>query len=259
MRDILDRAGFEPQRIKTLTTPDETKPTAIIATLRQINPSPGDLVVFYFSGHGDQVRDLNGDEDDGMDEMLAGSSACLLDDDLRPVWVGYGPAVRIVMIVDACHAGSTFSIHDFAVNKDDGRRPAGEAINRTRSRRAERSRSLSAAEKEAQREEKFKRERTFERSRTALNQCVDIRTQRNEPYQMIYIGASRDPSTAIGLPSGGLFTLHMHDLVIADNSGGRNYKQLCLDIPSCQTGGMSYAEIGVVTEAFRNSTFLQIN
>jgi len=30
----------------------------------------GDLLFFQFSGHGGQTKDLNGDEDDGIDEVI---------------------------------------------------------------------------------------------------------------------------------------------------------------------------------------------
>ncbi len=198
MRDVLDRAGFESSRIKTLSTPAETTPAAIVATLRAVKPKPGDLVFFYSSGHGDQIKDISGDEDDGKDEVLVGSNACLLDDDLRPIWVEYGHEVRIVMVIDACHAGSTFSFQDFAVAKDDGRRPANERPNRTGNKRVEPSRPLTTTEKETQNKTTFQRERTFEQSQVALSGCVDERVLRNEPYQMIYISASRDPTTTFG-------------------------------------------------------------
>lgn len=265
MHDVLDRAGFASSRIKTLSAPAETTPAAIVAALRAIKPNPGDLVFLYFSGHGDQVKDISGDEDDGMDEVLVGSNACLLDDDLRPIWVEYGPEVRIVMVVDACHAGSTFSFQDFAVAKDDGRRPANERPDRTGNKRTEPSRPLTGAEKQAQRATKFQRERAFEQSRVALGNCLDERVQRNEPYQMIYISASRDPTTTLGGPSGGLFTINFTDLLLSENTQSanrRNYRQLCLDIPSCPltgAGGISYAEIGLVSNSFRNNFFLQIN
>lgn len=266
MRELLiDRIHFDPSRITTLTSSTQTTPTAILATLRQLKPAPNDLVLFYFSGHGDQIKDISGDEEDSLDEVLAGSNACLLDDDLRSIWIGYGHQVRIVMIVDACHAGSTFSIHDFAVTNDDGRRPAGERPNRTNRNREERSRPLTAAEKEAQKEVKFQRERTFERSRVSLGQCLDERILRNEPYQMIYISASRDPTTTNGDGAGGRFTINLTDLLLSDNANnpsGRTYRQACLDIPSCPVsgvGGISYAEIGIVSDSFRNSPFLQID
>lgn len=73
---------------------------------------PGDLVVFYYSGHGSQVPDFNGDESDGLDEVLLpydfqriGGHNIIIDDE-------FGVMLRklvnreVVVIIDACHAGT---------------------------------------------------------------------------------------------------------------------------------------------------------
>ena len=75
--------------------------------------SAGDLAVFYFSGHGTQVPDANGDEDDGKDEALlpydmtpdAGHNI-LLDDELGG-WLGKlaEQNVNVVVILDSCFSG----------------------------------------------------------------------------------------------------------------------------------------------------------
>jgi hypothetical protein len=36
---------------------------------------PGDLVRFYFAGHGSQAWDVNGDEEDGLDETARSRTA----------------------------------------------------------------------------------------------------------------------------------------------------------------------------------------
>ncbi len=77
----------------------------------------GDLAFFYFSGHGTQIPDQNGDEDDGMDEALcpydlvpvgAGSaveSRVILDDEMG-VLLRRLKGRDVVVFVDACHSGS---------------------------------------------------------------------------------------------------------------------------------------------------------
>lgn len=71
----------------------------------------GDQLFFSFSGHGTQVRDLNGDESDGKDEALCpvdyATAGFLIDDDLRRLLVEplpFGCSLRI--IADMCHSGS---------------------------------------------------------------------------------------------------------------------------------------------------------
>src|SRR5947209_6819646 len=62
--------GFRPENIHVLVDAQATR-AGIIRAFRDdlITPSrPGDTAVFEFSGHGQQVKDDNGDEADGMDE-----------------------------------------------------------------------------------------------------------------------------------------------------------------------------------------------
>lgn len=70
-----------------------------------------DMLVLYYAGHGTQVRDSNGDEKDGMDEVLCfvkpdGSKDFLLDDDVAETLAKCNPAVRILIVTDCCHAGT---------------------------------------------------------------------------------------------------------------------------------------------------------
>jgi len=72
MKQILTtRWGFSPDNIVILTEQAATR-AAILRELRRLvrESGPNDTVVFHYSGHGSQVKDLNGDEDDGLDETL---------------------------------------------------------------------------------------------------------------------------------------------------------------------------------------------
>jgi metacaspase-1 len=83
--------------------------------------APGDICVFHFSGHGEQVYDTNGDEDDGYDEALVpydapieyqpGVDKHLRDDDfgtkLQDLRLKLGEEGELIVIVDACHSGSS--------------------------------------------------------------------------------------------------------------------------------------------------------
>jgi hypothetical protein len=68
----------------------------------------GDLFVFFFVGHGDQVPDKNGDENDKKDEALAAYDRPIIDDELPPIWAKFRPGVRILMISDTCNSGTIF-------------------------------------------------------------------------------------------------------------------------------------------------------
>lgn len=71
-----------------------------------------DRVFFYFSGHGTQVPDKNGDEADGLDEAMVlhdidGKSynGLYIDDDFGGALKKI-PSQNIVVMVDACHSGT---------------------------------------------------------------------------------------------------------------------------------------------------------
>jgi hypothetical protein len=120
MRDTLNRLGFQDSQIRTLVDEEATS-GAIIANfegwLRQ-GVKKDDHVVFYFSGHGSNVPDLNGDEPDGADEVLVthdmrrarvnGKSSLagvLLDDKMGELLAAI-PSRNVWVIVDACHSGT---------------------------------------------------------------------------------------------------------------------------------------------------------
>ncbi|MEZ5804962.1 MAG: caspase family protein [Rhizobiaceae bacterium] len=94
---------------------------AILAGLDRLaeESKAGDLVVFYFSGHGSQQPDLDGDEEGNADEIFLpydvgkwgkdGVENALIDDELR----GRVGAIRakgadFFGVIDACHSATGF-------------------------------------------------------------------------------------------------------------------------------------------------------
>jgi hypothetical protein len=69
---------------------------------------PGDLFVLFYSGHGGQVPDTNGDEEDGADETLCLWDGQLVDDRMGELWQQIPPGVRVFFVTDSCNAGSSF-------------------------------------------------------------------------------------------------------------------------------------------------------
>ncbi len=96
---------------------------AILAAMAEVAAAaqPGDTVFFYFSGHGGQAPDLNGDEGGGPDEILLPADAAgwkgaigavenaLVDDELQ-LWAQglLARGVQVVGVLDACHAATGF-------------------------------------------------------------------------------------------------------------------------------------------------------
>lgn len=86
---------------------------------------PGDIVYLHFSCHGQPVEDLNGDEDDGWDEAIVPFDALkvyqkkkytgenhIIDDELngylRSLRTKIGAKGFVYVVIDACHAGSSY-------------------------------------------------------------------------------------------------------------------------------------------------------
>lgn len=115
MRNVLQRRwNFEPDKIRMLLDGQASR-AGIRAELTERLPAvvrPNDLVVFYFAGHGSQAWDLDGDEDDGLDETLApydalrGSTENDITDDELGEWLRGLPTQHVTVILDNCHAGT---------------------------------------------------------------------------------------------------------------------------------------------------------
>jgi hypothetical protein len=79
---------------------------------------PTDAVVFYYSGHGTQVPDLDGDEEDGWDEGICPAEPrpkivtneddmkLFLTDDRLAELLGRFKTKNVTVIFDCCHSGS---------------------------------------------------------------------------------------------------------------------------------------------------------
>ncbi|PBK95128.1 hypothetical protein ARMGADRAFT_787261 [Armillaria gallica] len=78
-----------------------------------------DSLVFHYSGHGGQIRDQNGDEADGYDEVIFPvDEDYIVDDDMHELMVKpLPPGCRLTALFDCCHSGSALDLpyvwHDF--------------------------------------------------------------------------------------------------------------------------------------------------
>ena len=109
----LQALGFEPPRM--LLDQDATR-AHILGQLQMLiqTSTPGDLVVFQYSGHGTTVPDRNADEVGGDspsdDEALCPidflDGRLLVDDDLAALFRNIPSGVRVTSFIDACHSGS---------------------------------------------------------------------------------------------------------------------------------------------------------
>ncbi|HTO30367.1 MAG TPA: caspase family protein, partial [Pararhizobium sp.] len=66
---LTDTLSFNPESIRVLTDEKATK-ASILHSMDEwlvAGTAPGDRIYVFFSGHGLQVKDVSGDEEDGMD------------------------------------------------------------------------------------------------------------------------------------------------------------------------------------------------
>ncbi len=118
MQDLL-RSKFDFTVFTTLLDEAATR-DGILGALATFEAStqPGDIVAFYYAGHGSRIRDREGDKPSGWDCTLVpvdgtahdGSgegSIDITDDEIHAWLVALGTKTEhITLIVDACHSGN---------------------------------------------------------------------------------------------------------------------------------------------------------
>jgi hypothetical protein len=110
------RSAYGFTNVSVLTDDSVIKPTAKniyyqIQAFLQSGVS-GDLLFLSYSGHGSNVKDNNGDELDGRDEILVGLDIVgIRDDDLKGLINAYlKPGVTLIMLCDSCFSGTILDL-----------------------------------------------------------------------------------------------------------------------------------------------------
>ncbi|HET8774340.1 MAG TPA: caspase family protein [Thermoanaerobaculia bacterium] len=108
--------GFAPKDIVTLTNQQATR-AAILQSIEQhlVKPAAkGDVVFYYFAGHGSQVPNPRSDEPDRLDESIVPADSRLgapdiRDKELRPLFNRIlDRGAHLTLLLDHCHSGSGF-------------------------------------------------------------------------------------------------------------------------------------------------------
>jgi hypothetical protein len=80
---------------------------ALTKIVNSLDDVSSEVIIIYYIGHGDQKRDLNGDETDGMDEYWRFyGGGILTDDDLTTILSKSRTNPFIFVISDCCSSGS---------------------------------------------------------------------------------------------------------------------------------------------------------
>ena len=125
VQQMLQKVGYTD--IRTLVNKQATK-AGIVTAFKKLTSqcAVGDIVYIHFSGHGQQVTDVNGDEgkEDGWDEAWIPYDAYLkydakrykgeqhlIDDELNTLLTAIrnkiGNSGKLLVVVDACHSGDS--------------------------------------------------------------------------------------------------------------------------------------------------------
>ncbi len=115
-RALIDRASFREENIRVLLDQQATRAGVLAAFDEMIDEAGrGDLILFYFSGHGSQMSDDDGDEaSDGLDESLVpydaftreGRRNDIRDDEIeKRIARANQKTDQVVLVFDCCNSG----------------------------------------------------------------------------------------------------------------------------------------------------------
>ncbi len=87
----------------------EATTSNILATLKSASKTltNGDIFLLTYSGHGCKFPDLNGDEEDGLDEAWVCYDKILLDDEIKLSLSQFSEGVKCFIILDCCYSNGT--------------------------------------------------------------------------------------------------------------------------------------------------------
>lgn len=118
MRAVLsDRFGLSPDNTTVLLDEHATR-TALLDALKKVlvdDAKPGDVALFYFSGHGSRAFDASVDEPSKFDSTIlpydaraeAGQARDITDDELGTlVTAALAKGVKPIVILDSCNSGT---------------------------------------------------------------------------------------------------------------------------------------------------------
>jgi hypothetical protein len=100
-----------PTTMRIVTDNRATK-AAIIQGLKWLltGAKKGDVLIFFYSGHGSYMADVSGDELDKKDETICphdyASAGMIKDDDLRSLLSGLPAGVNLDVLLDSCFSGT---------------------------------------------------------------------------------------------------------------------------------------------------------
>jgi len=107
MMGLMQKLGFDDSKI---FVNEKATTKNLIAKVKSCSKKlkKGDLLVITYSGHGSQMHDFNKDEQGKEDGTWCFYDRQLIDDELRHLWGLFKKGTNILVILDACHSGTSF-------------------------------------------------------------------------------------------------------------------------------------------------------
>jgi hypothetical protein len=118
---LRDQYGFKTTKLLD----DQATYNNVVREMTKIveRSNPGSHVVITFSGHGTNVQDTSGDEEDGRDEALCLYDKVLIDDQLKAILGKMQKGCYLTFISDSCHSGTVTRSFLTAMNDENAPRP----------------------------------------------------------------------------------------------------------------------------------------
>jgi hypothetical protein len=95
-------------KFTVITKRDRAATMIALTATATILAQPRRRAIVYYYGHGDQVRDKNGDEADGMDEVW--TTQGIVDDEISAVFSKIHDTSRLYLLSDSCSSGSMIDL-----------------------------------------------------------------------------------------------------------------------------------------------------
>ncbi len=190
MQKLLQQLGLKPSDI-TILQDSQVTDKNVVDGMIWLMDNPGEKAYFYFSGHGSQIPDTNGDEtDDKKDETL-----CLynwyevkdnmlygaITDDIISIMLNKIQAKETYIIIDSCHSGTMYKSLESDGIQTRYIPPVNADISTNQLSQLLQQRGLNTS------------------------QSKDIPQQRSGKMYAV-LSACQDDESAVGNPEGGFFT-----------------------------------------------------
>ncbi|MFD3455820.1 caspase family protein [Streptomyces sp. NPDC058691] len=196
MEQLAKQAGFKDQT--TLLTAEATV-SNVNAELRKAARllTSGDILLFTYSGHGGQVPDINGPEDepDRLDETMCFFDREYIDDELYKELEAFAEGVRILAFLDSCHSGTGLRVRQLLTPE-----AMEEQFQTTDPTQIETTSRLMPLDKQ---DELYQRDKDFF---DAIQRDLDARDSRELGASALLISACQDNQLAADGLRNGLFT-----------------------------------------------------